>query len=73
MTSWDNLPTDVIKIILNYRKIFMYKKPAIIKIQSLWNSYKIRKLIHRFKMLRYLKDFRKWNPTIQDFLLRSRL
>ena len=46
------------------------KFKAATKIQSLWKCYKIKVLIKRYKMVRYLKDFRIWNPTIQIFLLR---
>ena len=73
MTNWDFLPDDVVKIIFNYRKLLTCQKHAIIKIQSKWRYYKIRILIGRFKMLRYLQDFRYWNPSIYEFLSRSRL
>ena len=73
MTNWDFLPDDIVKIILNYRKLLTCQIPASIKIQSKWRCYKTRVLIGRFKMLRYLKDFRYWNPTIYEFLIKSRL
>ena len=71
MSNWDLLPNEIIRIILFHRKNLTCKEPASIKIQSLWKCYKTRVLIGRFKMLRYLKDFRKWNPTIQEFITRS--
>ena len=71
MTCWDYLPNEIIKIILTFRKKITCQEPASIKIQSIWKCYRTRALIGRFKMLRYLKDFRIWNPTIQTFLARS--
>ncbi len=73
MTYWDQLPNEIIKIILIHRKIATCQEPASIKIQSTWKYYRTRVLIGRFKMLRYLKDFRIWNPSIQTFLARSLL
>lgn len=66
---WNKLPNELIKKILNCRKILT----CVNKIISIWKCYKIRVLIGRFKMLRYLKDFRLFNPNIKIFLLRSRL
>tara|TARA_B100000424_G_scaffold263847_1_gene251588 strand:+ start:84 stop:302 length:219 start_codon:yes stop_codon:yes gene_type:complete len=71
--KWDDLPDEIVNYIMNFRKFKTSGFKASIKIQSLWKSYRTRVLIGRFKMLRYLKDFRNWNPTIQEFLLRSRL
>jgi hypothetical protein len=71
MTNWNQLPNEIIKIILKYRKLSTCQEPASIKIQSTWKCYRTRVLIGRFKMLRYLRDFRIWNPTIQTFLVRS--
>uniref|UniRef100_A0A6C0AZ98 Uncharacterized protein n=1 Tax=viral metagenome TaxID=1070528 RepID=A0A6C0AZ98_9ZZZZ len=71
--NWDNLPDDLVRYILFFRKLLMCNHPAATKIQSVWNCYRIRVLIGRFHMLRYLKDFKKWNPTINEFLKRSRL
>lgn len=71
MTCWDELPNEIIKIILIYRKKTTCQEPASIKIQSTWKYYRTRVLIGRFKMLRYLRDFRIWNPSIQTFLARS--
>jgi hypothetical protein len=68
---WDDLPNEIISYIFYYRKICSCQKKAAVKIQSVWKCYRIRVLIGRFKMLRYLKEFRKWNPTIQEFILRS--
>ena len=42
-------------------------------IQKQWYKYRTKVLIGRFHMLRYLKDFRMWNPTIDEFLSRSKL
>ncbi len=71
--NWDYLPLDIITYILHLRKIIMLENPAAIKIQSVWKCYKTRILIGRFNMLRYLRDFRIWNPTINEFIERSKL
>lgn len=71
--GWDDLPDEIINYIMFFRKLKTSGFKASTKIQSLWKCYKTRVLIGRFNMLRYLKDFRHWNPSIQEFLLRSRL
>ena len=71
--KWDNIPNDIIKIIMYYRKVLTCGETASTKIISTWKCYKTRLLIGRFKMLRYLRDFRLFNPSIKIFLLRSRL
>ena len=71
--NWDSLPVELIKIILSFRKNLTCDKYSAIKIQSLWRTYKIRVLVGRFKMLRYLKDFRVWNPNLNEFITRSKL
>ena len=72
--NWDNLPKEIILIIMLYRQQMTcghIKK--LIKIQSLWRYYKIKILVKRFKMLRYLKEFKIWNPNINEFIIRSKL
>ena len=71
--NWDNLPDDIIQYILQFRKIITCDYYAAIFIQSIWRCYRTRVLIGRFHLLRYLKDFRIWNPTIIEFINRSRL
>ena len=71
--KWDDLPDDIINYIMYIRKLKTQAPKACAKIQSLWKCYKTRVLIGRFNMLQYLKDFRIWNPTIHEFLLRARL
>ncbi len=71
--NWNYLPNDIIKYILLYRKQLTMSLKAFYIISNRWKTYRTRVLYGRFKMLRYLKDFRIWNPTIQEFLLCSRL
>lgn len=71
--GWNLLPNDIISIIMNYRKIYTCGNKVVNKIISVWKCYKVRVLIGRYKMLRYLKDFRLFNPNIKEFLLRSKL
>jgi len=69
MSHWDVLPGDVIQLIFKWRTRIMY----IIRIQSSWRSYRVRVLLGRFRMLRYLHDFRVWNPSARAFLDRARI
>lgn len=71
--KWDTLPDDLVTYILLLRKRLMCENPSASKIQSIWNCYITRVLIGRFHMLKYLKDFREWNPNIHEFIERSRL
>jgi hypothetical protein len=68
---WKNLPDDIGYIIL-YIIINNRKKNAI-KIQSIWRCYRVRVLIGRFKLLRYIKEFREYNYNIYYFISRSRI
>ena len=71
--NWDSLPDDIIKIILNFRREITCGNQVVKYIQDKWKKYRIHILIGRFHMLKYLKDFREWNPTLEEFLSRSRL
>ena len=71
--NWDNLPDEIINIIMYFRKLSSCGDKASTYIQSKWRLYKTKVLIGRFRLLRYLKDFRIWNPTIQDFITKSKL
>ena len=71
--KFDNLPYDIIKLIFYFRKHLTASNKASKYIQSHWIGYRIRILLARFKMLKYLKEFREFNPSIKQFLLRSKL
>ena len=71
--NWDNLPDDIIRKILYIRREITCGNGAVRLIQKQWYKYRTKVLIGRFHMLRYLKDFRMWNPTIEEFLSRSKL
>lgn len=71
--NWDSLPDDIIRIIFDFRREITCGNKAAAYIQNEWNKYKIKVLTGRFHMLKYLKDFREWNPTLEHFLSRSRL
>ena len=43
------------------------------RIQAAWRRYRVRVLVGRFRMLRYLHAFREWNPSVGVFLRRARL
>ncbi len=63
--EWADLCDDVIYMILGWRFA-----PII---QASWKMYRIRMSINRYKMLRHIRPFRDWNPTLREFLRRSRL
>ena len=65
---FSKLPDDVLKLIVNLIK----KKYFIIKLQACWRGFRIRKLMTRFICLRYLQEFRDWNPTAIVYLSRCR-
>lgn len=71
--NWDSLPPEIINLIFSYRKILTCSNYCATKIKSRWLCYRTHVLIRRFRMLRYLREFRELNPTLRDFLLRSRL
>ena len=71
--NWDNLPDDILKMIFSYRREITCGDKAAKYIQRGWNKYRTKILIGRYKMLWYLKEFREWNPTLNEFLIRSKL
>jgi hypothetical protein len=70
---WNNLPDEIIKNIMYNRKILTCGNHVAIYIQCRWRKYKTKILFYRFRLLRYLKDFKRWNPNINVFILRSKL
>lgn len=70
---WDNLPDDVHLHIFRLRAQAMSAERKAVRMQSAWRGYRTRVLIGRFHMLRYLQTFREWNPTLVDFLHKSKL
>ena len=71
--NWDSLPIEIKDLIYQIRKEIMYSNKSSIKIQSIWRCYKTRVLVGRYKILRYLKEFRYYNPYINTFILKSKL
>ena len=73
MPSWDHLPEDVVRIILYFLSLHSIPHRAAQMMQSVWRRYRTIVLLGRFRMLRYLRDFRDWNPSASAFLARARL
>ena len=71
--NWDLLPYDITNLIFVFRKKLMYFKFFIIKIQSKWRLYRTKKLFSRYMLLRYIKEFRYYNPNINIFFKKSKL
>lgn len=73
---WADLPTDVTVLILAWRNRLRYldRLEAVVRhVQRAWRGYRVRILLWRFRMLRYLQAFRFWNPDAATFLHRARL
>ncbi len=63
--NWDTLPLEIINKILKMRKILTCSNKCASIIQKYWKRYRIIILIGRFQLLKYLNNFRYWNPSIQ--------
>ena len=70
---WDVLPPDLTQLILQLRRQLMVPPAAARRIQTCWRRYRTVVLLGRFRMLRYLLQFREWNPSASAFLARARL
>lgn len=69
--AWHSLPSELLLIILRMRGAMLAN--AAVRVQTAWRRYCVFVLVGRFRMLRYLADFREWNPSVQTFLRRARL
>ena len=68
---WDDLPDEIRDLVFAWRtQLFLN---AIVSIQAHWRRYRVRVLLKRFVLLRYLHEFRDWNPSATVFLRRTRL
>ena len=65
---FSRLPDDILYLILS----FMKREYFITKLQAHWKGFRIRKLITRFLCLRYIQEFRDFNPTASIYLSRCR-
>lgn len=70
---WHRLPTDVILLILGLHGRRVRDDVTTRRLQSVWRGYRVRVLLGRFRMLRYLQEFRVWNPSASTFLRRAQL
>jgi hypothetical protein len=70
---WSDLPLDITLYILALRNEMLRAERAAARAQSAWRGYRTRVLLGRFRMLRYLRAFREWNPNVAVFLRRARL
>lgn len=70
---WHALPNDVARDILRRVCASRRHDRAVVCVQRSWRGYRTRVLVGRFRMLRYLHEFRAWNPTVGQFLHRARL
>lgn len=73
MSGWDALPDDLVRLILALRREAMVTSASARRIQANWRRYRITTLLERFRMLRYLLQFREWNPSASIFLNRTRI
>ena len=70
---WDALPSDVVRVILHWVHRANQPHRDAQRVQRAWRGYRVRVLVGRFRMLRYLREFRAWNPSLGEFLRRARL
>jgi hypothetical protein len=68
---WRQLPAELTLLVLRFRARLLAGHAR--RIQTAWRGYRARVLLGRFRMLRYLRDFREWNPSAPNFLRRARL
>ena len=61
------LPDDILFIIFSK----LYEDECALNIQRVWKGYRTRILVTRYTTLRYIKDFRTWNPNLTVYLQRS--
>ena len=71
--TWETLPTDVTLHILALRGRMRHEDASACRVQRIWRGYRLRIMLGRFRMLRYLAAFREWNPDVGTFLRRARL
>lgn len=62
------LPDDILCLILSFVK----REKNATKIQAFWKGFRTRKHVTRFLCLRYLQEFRHYNPTLSVYLSRCR-
>ena len=70
---WDALPAELRAEVFMWRRRLMLPQRSAVRIQAQWRQYRTRVLLGRFRMLRYLHEFRQWNPSAQTFIARARL
>ena len=70
---WDCLPEELTLAILARRAVAIRRERAAQRAQRAWRGYRVRVLCGRFRMLRYLRPFREFNPNLIDFIRRAKL
>jgi hypothetical protein len=63
------LPRDVVSLIFAWVAV----QTRAQRIQAVFRAHRTRVLLGRFRMLRYLHEFRQWNPSAAQFLARARI
>lgn len=67
------LPNDIILKIISIRGKALREEAAVVCVQRHWKGYRVRALLERFRILRYLRVFMEYNPCIRVFIKRARL
>lgn len=70
---WSALPTELALDILARRADAIRRERAAQRAQATWRGYRVRVLLGRYRMLRYLAEFRRYNPDVRAFVHRARL
>lgn len=67
---WTSLPTELaVRILL---RVVRLRHDAAARVQAAWRSRCIRRCVSLYTQLRFLQDFRLYNPDVTTYLARCR-
>ena len=73
MPTWSALAPELALDILARRAAAIRRETRARAVQAAWRGYRARVLLGRFRLLRYLAEFRRHNPDARAFVRRARL
>ena len=73
---WSDLPPELLEVVWEHRtrsaRVDRSHRAAR-RVQTIWRGYRTRVLCGRYRMLRYVRPFCEWNPSLGAFLSRARV